>query len=80
MEVNSFPYIRIFHFIAKSSHNKQAENLSVNCIGAIYSKRNRRREFVGTGILISSDLVLTVAHNIYTHESKERWELEYRPD
>ncbi len=50
----------------------EVDSFPYNCIGAIYSKRNRRREFVGTGFLISSDLVLTVAHNIYTHESKER--------
>jgi V8-like Glu-specific endopeptidase len=41
-----------------------------NCIGALYYNGNGDRQFVGTGFLIASNLVLTVAHNIYVREYK----------
>ena len=49
------------------SKKEAADNFPYNCVGAIYAKNNGKREFIGTGFLIANDLVLTVAHNIYTH-------------
>ncbi len=42
-------------------------------IGIILSEDESGKVGVGTGILISPDLVLTVAHNIYNFEGKKEY-------
>lgn len=41
-----------------------------NCIGLIRFKDNSNGSYIGTGFLIASDLVLTVAHNIFSRSSQ----------
>ncbi len=57
-----------------------AENYPYNCVGAIYYKNKGKRGFIGTGFLIANDLVLTAAHNLYTHPTKDTEELEQKAE
>jgi V8-like Glu-specific endopeptidase len=50
-----------------------------NCVGVLYFT-NKNKLMVGTGFLIASDLVLTVAHNIYSKwEKAEHKNLVFYP-
>lgn len=48
-------------------------------IGPIISEHNKQKVF-GTGILISSNLVLTVAHNVYhSRQRRENTNIQFYP-
>lgn len=44
---------------------EDAKKYPYNCIGALYIKDENGQVGLGTAFLISSDLLLTAAHNIY---------------
>lgn len=52
---------------------KDINKLTHRSIGAIQGLNNNHDKFRGTGVLISKDLVLTVAHNLYDRTLKYRF-------
>jgi V8-like Glu-specific endopeptidase len=44
---------------------KSVGEFPYNCIGALYYCDGADRQFIGSGFLITSNLMLTAAHNIY---------------
>ena len=52
-------------------NKRSVSEFPYNCIGALYYNDGGDRQFIGTGFLIASNLVLTVAHNIYPLQYKK---------
>jgi V8-like Glu-specific endopeptidase len=48
--------------------NEEAKVFPHDCIGLVKFRNKHNHSLVGTGFLIASDLVLTVAHNIYSQK------------
>jgi V8-like Glu-specific endopeptidase len=53
----------------KTMSSSSMMNFPYDCVGIIYGEYSNKL-VVGTGFLIGSDLVLTVAHNIYSKLNK----------
>jgi V8-like Glu-specific endopeptidase len=43
-------------------------------VGVIYGETSNKAMMTGTGFLIAGDLVLTVAHNVYSRSNRERFQ------
>jgi V8-like Glu-specific endopeptidase len=64
-----------FHIVK----SKEAKFFPHDCIGLL-SFKNNKKKLVGTAFLIASDLVLTVAHNIYCREEGQDFtDLKFYP-
>jgi V8-like Glu-specific endopeptidase len=50
--------------------SRQAKMFPYDCIGLLAYKKHQKK-IIGTAFLIASDLVLTVAHNIYCREKEQ---------
>jgi V8-like Glu-specific endopeptidase len=55
-------------------HNEKTVRAFPNdCVGVIYFRTKQGQLGTGTGFLIAGDLVLTVAHNVYSRKLGQRY-------
>jgi V8-like Glu-specific endopeptidase len=61
-------------------NGSEAQRFPNNCIGVLYTKNRGELMMLGTGFLVTCNLVATVAHNLYSRKEKiEIKELYFYP-